>query len=159
MRHDVDALVRKIRGLDESLDLSITTNGYLLGKMASKLKDAGLDRVSVSCDSLVKHRFADMTLRDALDEVLEGLRISAELGLEPIKINCVVIRGHNEDEGLAFARLARDTGLRDPLHRVHASRRAGELVRRGGRSGGRDHRPDHTPSSPWCRTPTTSPNR
>jgi GTP 3',8-cyclase len=110
VRHDVDTLVRKIRSLDESLDISITTNGFLLGKMASRLKDAGLDRVSVSCDSLVKHRFADMTLRDALDEVLDGLRTAADLGLEPVKINCVVIKGHNEDEGLAFARLARATG-------------------------------------------------
>jgi cyclic pyranopterin phosphate synthase len=110
VRHDVDTLVRMIRGIDDELDISITTNGYLLAKMAPQLKAAGLDRVSVSCDSLVKHRFAEMTLRDALDEVLRGLRVAAELGLEPVKINCVVIRGYNEDEGLGFAKLARETG-------------------------------------------------
>jgi cyclic pyranopterin phosphate synthase len=110
VRHDVDVLVRMVRDIYEDLDISITTNGYLLAKMAPKLKAAGLDRVSVSCDSLVKHRFADMTLRDALDEVMEGLRVAADLDLRPVKINCVVIRGHNEDEGLEFARLARDTG-------------------------------------------------
>ena len=110
VRHDVDALVRMIRAIDSELDISITTNGYLLAKMAPKLMAAGLDRVSVSCDSLVKHRFAEMTLRDALDEVLNGLKVAAELGLEPVKINCVVIRGHNEDEGLEFAKLARETG-------------------------------------------------
>ncbi|MGH2754302.1 MAG: GTP 3',8-cyclase MoaA [Actinomycetota bacterium] len=110
VRHDVDVLVRLLRDIDDDLDISITTNGYLLGKMAARLKQAGLDRVSVSCDSLIKHRFADMTMRDALDEVLEGLRISADLDLRPVKINCVVIRDQNEDEAVEFARLARTTG-------------------------------------------------
>jgi cyclic pyranopterin phosphate synthase len=110
VRRDVPELVRKLRGLGDDLDISITTNGFLLGKVAAELKDAGLDRVTVSCDSLIKHRFADMTLRDALDEVLEGLRVSAKLGLTPVKINTVVIRGTNEDEAVAFAELARDTG-------------------------------------------------
>jgi GTP 3',8-cyclase len=110
VRRDVDVLVRQLRSLDENLDMSITTNGFLLGKHAPALADAGLDRVTVSCDSLVKHRFAEMTLRDALDEVLHGLEISAEYGLTPIKINTVVIRGHNEDEAVDFARLARRTG-------------------------------------------------
>jgi len=109
VRRDVDVLVRKLRALGNDLDLSITTNGFLLAKSAVALKDAGLDRVTVSCDSLVRHRFADMTLRDALEEVMEGLRFSAELGLTPVKINCVVIRGKNEDEAVEFARLARAT--------------------------------------------------
>jgi cyclic pyranopterin phosphate synthase len=58
----------------------------------------------------VRHRFADMTLRDALDEVMDGLRVSAERGLTPVKINCVVIRDKNEDEAVGFAELARSTG-------------------------------------------------
>jgi cyclic pyranopterin phosphate synthase len=110
VRRDVPKLVGMIRALGDDLDLSITTNGYLLGKLAPELRDAGLDRVTVSCDSLLKHRFLDMTLRDALDEVLEGLRVSAALGLTPVKINCVMIRGKNEDEAVEFAQLARDTG-------------------------------------------------
>jgi len=110
VRRDVPRLVRMIRGLSPSVDMSVTTNGYLLPKFASELKDAGLNRVTVSCDSLVKHRFAEMTLRDALDEVVEGLRVAAELGLTPVKINTVVIKNHNEDEAVDFARLARDTG-------------------------------------------------
>src|ERR671915_634486 len=69
VRRDVDVLVRMIRALGEDLDISITTNGYLLAQQAHKLADAGLDRVTVSCDSLTKHRFAEMTLRDALDQV------------------------------------------------------------------------------------------
>ena len=110
VRRDVTKLVRMVRDLSPDVDMSITTNGFLLAKHAAELKDAGLGRVTVSCDSLVRHRFAEMTLRDALDEVLEGLRVSAELSLTPVKINTVVIRNHNEFEAVDFARLARSTG-------------------------------------------------
>jgi cyclic pyranopterin phosphate synthase len=110
VRRDVAHLVRMLRDLGDDLDISITTNGFLLAQNAAELRDAGLDRVTVSCDSLIKHRFKEMTLRDALDEVLEGLRVSAELGLTPVKINTVVLRDTNEDEVANFAQLARDTG-------------------------------------------------
>src|SRR5204863_7817319 len=68
------------------------------------------DRVTVSCDSLLRHRFEEMTRRDALDRVLNGIRAAEEAGLTPVKINCVVIAGQNEDEVVEFARYARDTG-------------------------------------------------
>jgi GTP 3',8-cyclase len=110
VRRDVPRLVRMLRDLGDDLDISITTNGFLLAQNAAELRDAGLDRVTVSCDSLIKHRFKEMTLRDALDEVLDGLRVSAELGLTPVKINTVVLRDTNEEEVASFARLARDTG-------------------------------------------------
>jgi len=110
VRRDVPHLVRMLRALGDDLDISITTNGYLLADRAAELRDAGLDRVTVSCDSLIKHRFKDMTLRDALDEVLEGLRVSADLGLKPVKINTVVLKDVNEDEVVNFATLARETG-------------------------------------------------
>jgi GTP 3',8-cyclase len=110
VRRDVADLVRMLRALGEDLDISITTNGYLLPLAAPSLAEAGLDRVTVSCDSLLKHRFKEMTLRDALDEVLEGLRVSATIGLTPVKVNVVVMRGGNEDEVVEFAKLARDTG-------------------------------------------------
>lgn len=110
VRRDVHLLVRMLRDLGDDLDISITTNGYLLADAAAGLKEAGLDRATVSCDSLVKHRFKEMTLRDALDQVLEGLRVAADVGLTPIKINTVVIRGHNEGEAADFAKLARATG-------------------------------------------------
>jgi GTP 3',8-cyclase len=110
VRRDVDVLVRMLRELGEDLDISVTTNGYLLAESASALKAAGLDRATVSCDSLVRHRFKEMTLRDGLARVLEGLRVAAEAGLTPIKINTVVIRGHNEEEAVDFASLARATG-------------------------------------------------
>ncbi|HYY44986.1 MAG TPA: GTP 3',8-cyclase MoaA [Actinomycetota bacterium] len=110
VRRDVPVLVNMLRELGDDLDLSITTNGYLLARHANALAKAGLDRVTVSCDSLVAHRFRDMTLRDALTEVLQGLEVAAAAGLTPVKINTVVIRGSNEDEMVAFAELARKTG-------------------------------------------------
>jgi cyclic pyranopterin phosphate synthase len=110
VRRDVHYLVGNLRELGDELDISVTTNGYLLGAQAAALAKAGLDRVTVSCDSLIKHRFAEMTLRDALNEVMDGLRVAASHGLTPIKINTVVIRGQNEDEVEDFAELARDTG-------------------------------------------------
>jgi cyclic pyranopterin phosphate synthase len=104
-------IVRRIRGIDAALDISLTTNGYLLDRLAGALRDAGLDRVTVSCDSLLRHRFAEMTRRDALAQVLAGVRAAGDAGLDPVKINCVVIGGTNDDEALSFARLARETGM------------------------------------------------
>lgn len=110
VRRDLPELVAMLRALDPALDISLTTNGFLLGDLAPSLRAAGLDRVTVSCDSLIRHRFADLTLRDALEEVLRGLRIAARSGLTPVKVNAVVIRGQNDDETVSFAELARDTG-------------------------------------------------
>ena len=91
-------------------DLSLTTNGVLLAEQADTLASAGLRRVNVSVDSLLRHRFAEMTRRDALERVMEGLRAAESVGLTPIKLNCVVVRGTNDDEVVDFARFARDTG-------------------------------------------------
>ncbi len=111
VRHDVPTFVRLLRALRADLDISLTTNGYLLAQQAAELASAGLDRVTVSCDSLIKHRFAEMTLRDAFDEVMKGLHVAAEEGLGPVKLNTVVIEGVNDDEITAFAELARTTGF------------------------------------------------
>ena len=110
VRPDLPEIVRGIRALGEELDISITTNGYLLDRLARPLREAGLDRITVSCDSLLRHRFAEMTRRDALQRVMAGLRAAGAAGFAPIKVNCVVIRGSNEDEVVDFARLARETG-------------------------------------------------
>jgi GTP 3',8-cyclase len=109
VRRDLPTLVRKLRDHEPDLDLSITTNGVLLAEAAQALASAGLDRATVSCDSLLKHRFAEMTLRDALERVMDGIRAAAAHGLTPVKINTVVIRGQNDDEVVDFARLARET--------------------------------------------------
>lgn len=94
-------------GLD---DLALTTNGTTLARHARPLRDAGLTRVNVSLDSLVSHRFAEITRRDALDRVLQGIAEAQRVGLAPVKVNCVVVAGTNDDEILDFVEFARRTG-------------------------------------------------
>ena len=110
VRPDLAVLVRDLRSLEPGLDISLTTNGYLLAERAEELAGAGLDRVTVSCDSLSRHRFHEITLRDAFDRVMEGLTAAARNGLTPVKVNAVVVRGTNDDEVESFAALARNTG-------------------------------------------------
>jgi GTP 3',8-cyclase len=110
VRPDLPELVRGVRAVRDDLDLSLTTNGFLLDRLAGPLRAAGLDRVTVSCDSLLAHRFAEMTRRDALGRVTAGLQAASAAGFSPVKVNCVVIRGSNDDEVVDFARLARETG-------------------------------------------------
>lgn len=94
-------------GLD---DLALTTNGTTLARHAEALHAAGLDRVNVSLDSLVSHRFERITRRDALAKVLEGIEVAQRVGLDPVKLNCVVVAGTNDDEVLDFVEFARRTG-------------------------------------------------
>jgi cyclic pyranopterin phosphate synthase len=89
-------------------DLALTTNGYFLPDRAQGLKDAGLDRVTISLDSLKRDVFKQMTGVDVLDRVLAGIDAAKKAGLEPIKINAVIVRGHNEDELADFAAFARE---------------------------------------------------
>jgi len=110
VRADLPRLVEMFREAGPGLDISITTNGLLLDRLAEPLARAGVDRATVSCDSLARHRFAEMTRRDALDRVLAGLLAAEAAGLTPIKINTVVIGGTNDDEVVEFARWARETG-------------------------------------------------
>jgi cyclic pyranopterin phosphate synthase len=110
VRADLPALIRMFRGVAPGIDLSMTTNGVLLDRLAVSLAEAGLDRVTVSLDSLLRHRFEQMTRRDALDRVLAGIAAAEEAGLVPIKINCVVIGGTNDDEVVDLARWSRERG-------------------------------------------------
>ncbi len=130
VRADLPTLVRMFRDVGPQLDISITTNGVLLDRLARPLAEAGVDRATVSCDSLMRHRFADMTRRDALDKVFAGLKAAEDAGLTPIKINTVVIGGTNDDEVVEFARWSRETGYEVrfieymPLDAEHAWERA-----------------------------------
>jgi GTP 3',8-cyclase len=110
VRANLPTLVRMFRDVGPELDISITTNGMLLDTLAEPLAAAGVDRATISCDSLLRHRFQEMTRRDALDRVLRGMHAAEAAGLTPIKINTVVIGGTNDDEVVDFARWARDTG-------------------------------------------------
>jgi cyclic pyranopterin phosphate synthase len=115
MRKDIETIVRKLARLKNRpapgghlLDLALTTNGYFLPERAQGLKDAGLDRVTISLDSLKRDVFKQMTGVDVLDKVLEGIAAAKAAGLDPIKINAVIVRGHNEDEVGDFAEFARE---------------------------------------------------
>lgn len=111
VRKDLPILVQMLREVPGLRSLSLTTNGVLLTKLARPLAEAGLTRINVSLDSLVRERFAEMTRRDALHQVLDGL---AELekypSVRPIKINAVAMRGVTEAEVLDFVTLARTKG-------------------------------------------------
>lgn len=104
---DLIGMLARLPGID---DLSLTTNGVLLGAMAGELKDAGLRRVNVSLDTLEAERFAAMTRRDALSRALDGIAAAIEAGLSPLKVNTVVLRGENDDEIESLVRHARDHG-------------------------------------------------
>ena len=110
LRRDIETIIRKLtRFRDSGLqDLALTTNGYYLPERAQSLKDAGLDRVTISLDSLKRDVFKRMTGVDVLDKVLAGIAAAKAAKLEPIKINAVIVRGHNEDEVADFAAFARE---------------------------------------------------
>ena len=108
VRKEVPKLIKRLARIEGVKSLSLTTNGVLLKSLAAELADAGLSRINVSLDSLVRERFAEMTRRDALDKVLEGLEeIEKYPTIWPIKINAVAMRGFTEQEVVPFAHLAR----------------------------------------------------
>jgi cyclic pyranopterin phosphate synthase len=110
LRRDIETIIRKLSRLKSSglQDLALTTNGYYLPDRAQGLKEAGLDRITISLDSLKRDIFKRMTGVDVLDKVLAGIAAAKAAGLEPIKINAVIVRGHNEDEVADFAAFARE---------------------------------------------------
>src|ERR687889_662810 len=96
LRRDIETLVSKLARVPGVKDLALTTNAYTLAERAAGLKAAGLQRVTVSLDSLRRAAFAEMTGVDMLSRVLAGLRAAQRVGLSPVKVNAVVVRGHNE---------------------------------------------------------------
>jgi len=104
-RKGVASLVRLLAGLGPD-DLALTTNGLHLAEAAAELKAAGLGRVTVSLDTLRPERFAAITRRAGLERILAGIAAARAAGLEPVKVNTVVIRGVNDDEIADFVRFA-----------------------------------------------------
>src|SRR2546421_4081280 len=103
----------KLRTPDNrQLDLALTTNGHLLADLAAPLKEAGLRRVTVSMDAVDPVKFARITrVSNGYDHVLAGIRAAKRAGLEPVKVNCVLLRGFNEDQIVEFARFSREEGV------------------------------------------------
>jgi cyclic pyranopterin phosphate synthase len=113
MRRDIEIIIQKLSRLKPRLhDLALTTNGYFLPGRAEALKAAGLDRITISFDSLKPEVFKRMTGVDVLDRVLEGIEAAKTAKLTPIKVNAVIVRGHNEDEVADFAAFAREHDVR-----------------------------------------------
>ena len=108
MRHDICDIIRGISGIYGIEDISLTTNGIMLGEKVHKLKMAGLKRVNISLDSLKTDRFASMTGGGRLEAVLDGIGKSIEAGLNPVKVNTVLIKGINDDEIEDFILLAKE---------------------------------------------------
>ncbi len=109
VRAHLPVLVSKLAALP--VDLALTTNGATLRTCARDLAGAGLRRVNVSLDSLQPERFAALTRRDELANVLDGIDAAVQAGLSPVKVNVVVVRGVNDDEVVELARYGRDRGV------------------------------------------------
>jgi GTP 3',8-cyclase len=104
--------LKKLRPQDGELDIALTTNGHLLADMAQPLKDAGLTRVTVSMDAVDPDHFARITrVPNGYDHVLAGIRAARRAGLWPLKVNCVLMRGFNEDQIIPFGMFAREEGV------------------------------------------------
>lgn len=110
IRKDIVDIVDKISQIGFK-DISITTNGTYLSKYSADLKNAGLDRVNVSLDTLNKDRYRFLTKKDYLDTVKDGILNAVEVGLNPVKINMVMMKGINEDEVWDMFRFSHDNGL------------------------------------------------
>src|SRR5437773_10017737 len=111
VRKDLDRLIRRLSGIQDLKEISLTTNGALLAEQADRLYQAGLRRINISIDSLKPDRFQALTKRGSLDEVLSGVFAAKKAGFSPIKINAVIIRGTNDDEILDLVEFARSNGL------------------------------------------------
>ncbi|MEV4480178.1 GTP 3',8-cyclase MoaA [Micromonospora coxensis] len=110
IRPGLVGIVAAVAGLTPRPRVSLTTNGIGLHRLAPALRDAGLDRVNVSLDTLDRDRFHTLTRRDRLADVLAGLAGAAAAGLTPVKVNSVLMRGVNSDEAPALLRFALDHG-------------------------------------------------
>jgi cyclic pyranopterin phosphate synthase len=119
LRNGVVEFVRELAKLStpnqnsgDRLDIALTTNGHLLADLAQPLKNAGLTRVTVSMDAVDPDRFARITrVANGYDHVLAGIRAARRAGLWPLKVNCVLMRGFNEDQIIPFGMFAREEGV------------------------------------------------
>ena len=109
VRAHLPVLVERLAKLDT--DLALTTNGTSLGLIAHDLATAGLRRINVSLDSLQRDRVVELTRRDCLAQVIDGIDAAINAGLSPVKVNAVLVRGVNDDEVIDFATFGRERGV------------------------------------------------
>jgi GTP 3',8-cyclase len=139
LRRGLPGIVARAAALRPRPELSVTTNGIGLDRLAGPLRAAGLDRVNVSLDTLRPDAFKTLALRDRLDDVLRGLAAAADAGLTPVKVNTVLMRGVNDGEAAELLRFCLDHGYQlrfieqMPLDAQHGWRRenmvtAGEIM-------------------------------
>jgi len=112
LRKDLPSMVESISEMPGVSEISCTTNGFLLSRLAKPLKEAGLTRLNVSLDTLLADRFEQIARRGSLAEVMQGIESAIEVGLTPLKINCVAMRNVNDDESADFAAWTK----RAPIH-------------------------------------------
>ncbi len=111
VRRDLPGLVERVAAVPGIADIGLTTNGILLGPMARGLRDAGLRRINVSLDTLDPGRFRELTRRDGLDQVIEGILAAKAAGFDPVKLNALAIKGVTEADVVPLGRFARRHGL------------------------------------------------
>ena len=112
LRRNIEDLVTKLARLKPKLkDLALTTNGFNIPAKAGALKAAGLDRMTLSLDTLNTQRFREITGSDSLEDVFRGIEAAKLNGFEPVKLNAVIVRGVNDDELVDFARFARKNAV------------------------------------------------
>jgi cyclic pyranopterin phosphate synthase len=133
LRRGLESIVARVAELAPRPEISLTTNGIGLARRASALAAAGVDRLNVSLDTLRPERFARITRRDRITDVLDGMAAARAAGLDPVKVNTVLLRGVNDDEAVPLLRYCLDAGYelrfieQMPLDAQHSWRR-GEMV-------------------------------
>jgi cyclic pyranopterin phosphate synthase len=130
IRRGLPAITARTAALEPRPEISLTTNGIGLARLAGQLAAAGLDRLNVSLDTLSRQTFLTLARRDRLAEVMQGLAAAADAGLTPVKVNAVLMRGVNDHEACALLRFCLDRGYQlrfieqMPLDAQHGWRRA-----------------------------------
>lgn len=112
VRSEIINLIQMLSKISDLEEISMTTNGVLLAEYAKSLKEAGLDRVNISLDTLDRVKYREITNKDNFDKVIRGLKEVLKLGFDPVKINTVVMKGVNDNELMDFV----DLSYNQPLH-------------------------------------------
>jgi cyclic pyranopterin phosphate synthase len=111
VRRDVPRLIEKLAAIPGIKDIGLTTNGILLAPAARALRDAGLERINISLDTMDPDKFERLTRRTGFEQVIEGILAAKEAGFHPVKVNAVAIRGVTEDDVAPLARFCRQHEL------------------------------------------------